>query len=363
MTESGDLSAAELRAELTRFEREERGLLGAAGPLEDGVMHLWPLPGPPQMFSAPLERHRPGPTYTSDVTVPREADADIASAISTRHTPGVYAEKMALLSELDDKWAFKALDQQSDLSAADCEQRAAWQHAVQDLFAAESSDDSDGVDPDYDREWRAETTPIFAACRALHNEPDNEQVVDAFVTMLSETRDLEVTVTERHMVWDALRWAYREAEAVHDKQWLSQCSRLADGGAFAHRPSLTAFLHIASAAVAWPPLGERHRRKAQRWAGRTMVLFHKRVAALREFGAAEPTWAQVHVAPCARPETIPSALLHHAVKRAATQRHAPGVKGAPDEAPPIAVTEGCCSHGHFPCDKSPAKPHYPPPDR
>eukprot|EP01065_Artemidia_motanka_P003854 TRINITY_DN11848_c0_g1_i1.p1 TRINITY_DN11848_c0_g1~~TRINITY_DN11848_c0_g1_i1.p1 ORF type:complete len:389 (+),score=96.84 TRINITY_DN11848_c0_g1_i1:53-1168(+) len=364
--EEEGLSLAALRRELEQAEIDA----GAAsmlpdGPVAAGTMHLWPLPGPPQSFSArAASRKSDRPLYTEGVSVPEEADVDISAVLNTRTNAGVYVDKLLLLRGLEDKWSFKARDQDGDLQDAAVDKDEEWQRAVASLFSVDSSDDSDAVDPDYDTEWRPETAQIFAACRTLQLEPHSSKAVDGFVTMLEETAELEATSTERHLVWDAVRFLYRDAEPVHDKQWLSQCSRLADGGSFAHRPSLAAFLHAVKAAAVWPSLGTRHRRKAQRWADRVMLLFHKRAAALREFGAAEPTWAQIHVAPEARPETVPSVLLHHTVDRATSLARRESQQSAEREpaSPGKQIkAPSRCPGNHFPCDRSPARPHSLPP--
>eukprot|EP01063_Lacrimia_lanifica_P033085 TRINITY_DN5806_c0_g5_i1.p2 TRINITY_DN5806_c0_g5~~TRINITY_DN5806_c0_g5_i1.p2 ORF type:complete len:335 (+),score=114.97 TRINITY_DN5806_c0_g5_i1:78-1082(+) len=300
-------------------------------------------------------------SYTKGVST-SHAQQDLAemrklldSAEATRE------ERLKYLTELDHKWAFKLMEHKAVLHNALVERREEWEKTEDVMFMA-SSDDSDGVDPDFEEEWGDHTPAVYSACRRLEANPTSEEAVEEFTVLLEKLADVPLTLTESQLIWDAVRMTYRQTEAVHGKRWLTGCTELVDGKAFANRPTLACFHTVASAAAAFPALTERQRSKASRWADKSMTIFHKRVAILKEFGVAMPNWDQVRVSSPSRPTPVPTVPIYTAIA---------GVGDLPDGSEAAALEDGasqpptptgqgraiCTRHSHFPCNGAPAMPH------
>jgi hypothetical protein len=162
------------------------------------------------------------------------------------------------------------------------------------LFAVDSSDDSDGYDEDFEAEWRDETQYIFSVCRGVEITPCDDDVVTEFGRMADTVKDMELRPCEVHCIWDAVRFAYRQAEPVHAKHWLSSLQHLFETKGFQDRPSIASFCFILSKAALIQGLKDRHKAKIKRWLFRCVFLAKKRIVALREFGVLEPTWQQIN---------------------------------------------------------------------
>jgi hypothetical protein len=119
-----------------------------------------------------------------------------------------------------------------------------------------------------------------------------------------------VTPTERAMIWDALRLAYRHAEPVHPKHWLTSLTRLTEEHSFMDRFSISTFSHIAYTAVMCLEdlLTPRQYRKVTRWANRSTFLVRRRAIVLRELGVPQPTYAAVNVAAGGLSRCVPMEL-------------------------------------------------------
>jgi hypothetical protein len=162
------------------------------------------------------------------------------------------------------------------------------------LFAVASSDDSDGYDEDFDAEWRDETQSIFSACRGVEITPCDDDAVTEFGRMAERVQAMELRPCEVHFIWDAVRFAYRQAEPVHPKHWLSSLQHLFENKGFQFSPSVASLCFILSKAALVQGLKDRHKAKIRRWLSRCVFLVKKRVVALREFGVVEPTWQQLN---------------------------------------------------------------------
>ncbi|KAJ9453376.1 hypothetical protein DIPPA_21162 [Diplonema papillatum] len=344
-------------------------------------MHLWAGHRPVEEEEVPYWDE-----LTDHITV-READIDVEQVVMLLHDPSIpYTTKVHELAAFDRKWAYKGMDQTIQLKTEANSSHTAWADTENDLFLC-SSDDSDGHDPDFNADWGEHTGSIFSVCRALGANNTCETAISNFVALLADLKDTPLPDTDQRLIWDAVRLMYREAEPVHCKRWLTSCSELVDGVAFCDRPSLVGFLAVAAAAAEFGGLRECQRAKARRWSRKTMVLFHKRVAALKEFGVRNPSWQQVKVSQHARTVTVPEVLLHNAVPAlSANDTKSPdpcttGPAAEPSgrlctpsdirnrystrdcEQGPSESFPRCCDtlHAHFPCDRSPSQPHHKPP--
>jgi len=141
------------------------------------------------------------------------------------------------------------------------------------------------------------------------------------------------------MVWDAIRAVYRSADPVHPKHWLSHTTELVDKGDLHARVSLTNYNHVMAAAAECRHLSERRRAKADRWATRSTLLFHKRVARLVENGTRQPTWYQVNVSGMDRKTPI---VLSHVWE--AIHATAPRPSGGMDSVESITDSENSGAH-------------------
>ena len=329
-------------------------------PLEGGEIHLWPGVESPQ----PASQCSGSMKFTANVRM-SEATSDVEALNALVHNTVVsYGDKVKYIRNLEHKWAFKAMDQQAEYLRQASEKRGAWAEAEDTMFEC-SSDDSDGIDADHDEEWGENTREVFGASRALEVNPASEEAVEQFSAMLSNLYHADISLTEQLMVWSAVRIMYRRTEPVHWKQWLTGCTDLVSGVAFKNRPSLASFLHVATLASQWPGLSTRHQQKAERWAKKCMVLFHKRVTALKEFGTPCPSWEQVNVSQGARASQVPSVLIHDVIACAGdTPAQVETAFSSPIAKVPEAVTKKLCKeqHQHFPCDGSQARPHVLSPD-
>eukprot|EP01064_Diplonema_japonicum_P031290 TRINITY_DN5539_c0_g1_i1.p1 TRINITY_DN5539_c0_g1~~TRINITY_DN5539_c0_g1_i1.p1 ORF type:complete len:358 (+),score=71.92 TRINITY_DN5539_c0_g1_i1:533-1606(+) len=313
--------------------------------------HLW---SGPEMPPVPPEEIL-DIKYTKNVKV-SSADDDLEHMHHLLQDTNVnYKEKVIKLTELSHKWVFKQMDQETERKEQTLEKKVTWMETEDAMFNC-SSDDSDGIDPDHDDDWRDATRQVFCVCRELEVHSDSEDAVQKFSEMLNDFRDTPITLTERLLIWGAVRMMYRKTEPVHSKLWLSGCTELVDGVAFRSRPSLSAFLHVATQAAEWPGLDPNHRRKAKKWAARCMSLFHKRLIVLKEFGTDNPSWDQVKVSDYGRTESVPGVLLHNL--NLEQQNHV-----SPPAIPEVGVKkqQPTTTHMHFPCDGSRAMPHAAPP--
>ena len=214
---------------------------------------------------------------------------------------------------MDHKWAFKGLDQKGHLLKARERATDEWIETEQQLFEC-SSEDSDGIDADYDDEWGENTMLVFSRCRGLEVNPTQTESVQGFLDMIDQLQDTKISLTEQLLIWSAIRTMFRQTEPTHSKRWLTSTTELAEGSAFTARPALDSFLQVAVKASTFSGLTETHRNKARRWSERSMTLFHKRVTALKEFGCPHPTWSQVKVCDLARNEMIPKTFIHNIKK-------------------------------------------------
>jgi hypothetical protein len=199
------------------------------------------------------------------------------------------------------------------------------------MFSLQSSDDSDGYDEDYDREWREETNTIFKTCREVECHPTNDDGFYKLGKLIEAVGSGELTPTEQELLWNAIRVSYRVAEPVHTKHWLSGCSDLLAHESFEHRPSVANLCFILSkAAQHLTCLSDRRRRKIERWQHRCVFLLRKRIVALQEFGVSEPTWKQVNgsVGGLSRNEKVPTLTLPDTI--AALTANSKPLKDHPD---------------------------------
>ena len=212
--------------------------------------------------------------------VSRNVPAEPSAALPQSELEAAYAERLDALKVKQD-----AMTAHRRAAEFDCEES---------LFAVDSSDDSDGYDEDFDAEWRDETQYIFSVCRAVEITPCDDDAVTEFGKMADKVATMELRPCEVHCIWDAIRFAYRQAEPVHSKHWLSALQRLFENKGFQDRPSIASFCYILSKARQITSLKDRHKAKISRWLFRCVFLAKKRIVALREFGVQEPTWQQIN---------------------------------------------------------------------
>ena len=325
-----------------------------------GVMHLWAGVEQPATSEEDLTTLR----FTRDFPHGDDSERDLEKVKAIVTDPdSTYEEKVAAIREIEHKYAYRSMDQAVDYKRQNVQKRNEW-IAAEDAVFEVSSDDSDGIDPDFEDEWGENTREVFSACRDLEVNSTSEIAVMRFTEMMKSLSDADITLTEQMLIWGSVRMMYRKTEPVHSKQWLTGCTELVEGIAFRNRPSLASFLHVATIASQWDGLSSRHREKASRWAGKSMIVFHKRITALKEFGTACPSWEQVNVSQGARPDLVPSVLLHNVIDKPATTTDAATtptsqIREEVHTAPPKPCK---VVHSHFPCNGQPAQPHGLPPD-
>eukprot|EP00667_Euglena_gracilis_P015636 EG_transcript_16287 len=239
--------------------------------------------------------------------------------------PGSYEDKSAALLVAEERLAYDQRGTHEALQATLAAQ-AEVDEKLQAVLCEVSSDDSDGFDPDHNAEWRDTTRRIFAVSRAVELHHGDTECDDFLVLLRDLRRGLAagdvapLTLTEVQMIWDAVRFVRRHGDPVHAKHWLSHSADVVDTGHLQRRVSLINYFHVMHAAADFPALSDRHRRKAQRWLARSMLLFHRRVRRLADYGIEEPTWYQVNVSGIDRKEYVPLSYLWHLVEEN-TERH------------------------------------------
>ncbi|CUG68116.1 Hypothetical protein, putative [Bodo saltans] len=167
--------------------------------------------------------------------------------------------------------------------------------AVDSSAGANSSDDSDGYDEDFEEEWRDDTNEIYSACRAVECNLNDEEAFYRLGRLVENLAEETLTPTEQEMIWNALRWVYRKAEPMHPKHWLTSCSSIMEDKGFESRPSVGNWCYLLSRVARVECFSERRRDKIRRWRDRAVFLVRKRLAILREFGIEQPSWRQIHV--------------------------------------------------------------------
>eukprot|EP00906_Rhabdomonas_costata_P016274 RCo023360 len=255
------------------------------------------------------------------VPLPEEHDEAVTttSGLDTSLQDVSYEQKVADLYAIDEETAFRQHEQAYRRQQVQNEEQALTRE-IREVLEAESSDDSDGIDADYDAEWRDHTRIIFAACHEVelrHSDAGCNELAD----LLEDAHPPEgqLTLSEVQMLWDAVRFVYRSADPVHNKHWLSSTNEILSQGHLQSRVSLVNYLHVMQAALRCPFFSSRHRRKIEKWASRTMVLFHKRLIRLKDYGIEEPTWFQVNVCHADRQECVPIHYLWKLAERNASR--------------------------------------------
>lgn len=220
--------------------------------------------------------------------------------------------------EADEIWGDRASALRFVTRNAASTRRAREFDLEEDLFAAReaSSDDSDGYDPDLDREWRDETSEVYSLCRALEATNYTGELEASNLARYFRThKAFTWTNTEESILWNAIRMCYRRAEPLHSKHWLSSMQELQHEASFQSSPSVALFSQIIFAAMELANLNHRIHMKIRRWANRSTYLVRRRLAVLRELGILQPTWFQVHasVGKCDRDAPVPSYTLGDAL--------------------------------------------------